>query len=444
MAVVPAGAIRARMRGRGRLQQRAGVWRTVDVLIWVGVPLGLLLISLAVLDIFLTVLHIQSESPISNWVNRRSWLVLVLVSRRLPERARNGVLGWGAPLMIGGIVVFWAILYVVGFALLYAPFIHDDTAFTRTDVDAQSVLGDALYFSGVSFLTIGYGEILPVHPITRLLAVLQGALGLITVSLSVTYLLSVYPLIARKMSLAETLNQESGGRSDAVVLARRYVRGSRFEALAQRLSGINDELVKIGQSHGLYPVLYFVRPHEVHRSFVRVLAIVQGLVATLRYGLDSNAYPDVVDDPRLLTLEEGLLSTLHMLASSSHLAPEGAQPEDGERACAHFRALTDALRQAGLAAASPDDEQAVARHARFRSATDHYIRAYARNSAYGLESVYASYSRWERDTALIGHVEIEIDDDMQPPASAASRGTSTEPAVADVSSHKSPHVHTAP
>ena len=246
----------------------------MDGLAWLGIACGLVLIALAMLDVFLTVLHIQVESPISNRLNRRCWQLLLRLTRRLPADANDAILGWGAPLMIGGIVVFWSVLYVVGFALLYAPFVHDPTAFSLSDVGQQSALGDALYFSALSFFTLGYGEIVPVHPIARLLAVLQGGFGLTTLSLSVTYLLSVYPLIARKISLSEALNLETGGRSDGVVLAERYVRGERYEALAQRLSGITDELLKLGQSHGLYPVPLLrsaargpplVRPRPGHR-----------------------------------------------------------------------------------------------------------------------------------------------------------------------------------
>lgn len=375
-------------------------------LAWITLPLGLVCIALAGLDVFLTVLHTQVESPISNHLNRRFWRLLVAICDRLPATSRDAILGWGAPLMIGGIIVFWSVLYVVGFALVYLPFIHDPGVFTLGDVGPRLPLVDALYFSAVSFLTTGYGDVLPIHPLARLLAVTQSALGLISLTLSVTYLLSVYPLIARKIGMAQSLNQETGGRADAVVLAERYVQSGRFEALAQRLSGINDELLRLGQSHGLYPVLYYVRPREVHLSFVRVLAILQGIVATLRYGLDPKAYPDVVSDPRLLSLEEGLLSTLHALAESSHLAPEGATDDDLAAGHRDYLALIEALRERGVAAASPDDEQVRAAHVRFRAATDHYIRAYATSSAYEIEAVYASYSRWERDTALIGHADL--------------------------------------
>jgi len=379
----------------------------VQGLVWLTVPLGLAMIVLAMLDVFLTVLHVQMESPISNHLHRTFWRLLLVVTRPLPVRTRDEILGWGAPLMIVGILVFWAILFVVGFALLYTPFIHDPRVFVFADIEPGHAFGDALYFSAISFFAIGYGDVLPFHPVARLLAVLQGASGLTTLSLSVTYLLSVYPLIARKVGLAEALNQETGGRADGVDVAQRYILSGRYEALAQRLSGINDELLQMGQSHGLYPVLYYVRHREVHHSFVRILAIIQGIVATLRYSLDRDEYPDVATDPRLSILEEGLLSTLHMLAASSHLAPQRAAPEDAANASRDHHALIEELRQRGLKTVAPDDRRMLATHAKFRTATDQYIRAYAKNSGYSIEAVHAVYSRWDRDTALVGHAEVD-------------------------------------
>ncbi len=377
--------------------------------LWLTIPLGLFLIGMSVLDVFLTVLHVQVESPISNYLNRALWRLLMMVGRLLPTGARGELLGWGAPLMIGGVLAFWSLLYVIGFALVYVPFIHDPAVFSLGDGQAHAVLVDALYFSALSFFTIGYGDIVPVHAVSRLFAVVEGALGLITLSLSVTYLLSLYPLIARKMGLAESLNQETAGRSDGVVLAERYVLGGCFEALAQRLSGINDSLMTLGQSHSLYPVLFYVRPRDVHLSFVRVLAILQGTIATLRYGLDPKVYPTVVNDPRLLVLEEGLLSTLHTLAASSHLVTEGANDDDAAAGRADHLALIEELRAHGLATVAPDDRRANEAHARFRAATDHYIRAYAANSGYDVQSARARYSRWDRDTALVAHEDVKAD-----------------------------------
>ncbi|MGE3913937.1 MAG: potassium channel family protein [Chloroflexota bacterium] len=382
---------------------------------WITVPLGLVLIILVMVDVFLTVLHVQVESPISNRLNRGVWRLLLAICHPLPVRLRDELLGWGAPLMIAGILMFWCILSVIGFGLLYAPYIHRPDVFTFSDIPQSNQFADALYFSAISFFTIGYGDITPLHPIARLLGVLQGAAGLVTLSLSVTYLLSVYPLISRKVGLAEALNQETGGRADGVILAKRYVRTGRYEALAQRLITINDDLLRLGQAHGLYPVLYYVRHREVHHSFVRILAIVQGIVATLRYGLDPDEYAEVVEDPRLAILEEGLLATLHMLAASSHLAPQGHAPEDPETARRDHHQLTVALRQHGLAIAPATNRRSWRGHARFRTATDHYIRAYADNAGYDVSAVTAVYSRWARDTALVGHAELDANADQDTP-----------------------------
>jgi hypothetical protein len=374
---------------------------------WLTVPFGLALIALSLLDVFLTVLHIQVESPISNKLNRWLWHLLLSLTKGLPDDLRDEILGWGAPMMIGGIIFFWVLLFVVGFALVYLPSIHNPAMFSLTDLPPSWPLADALYFSAVSFFTIGYGDIVPLHPAARFLGTAEGALGLLTISFSVTYLLSVYPLISRKTTLALALNQETGGRTDGVVLAERYVKSGRFDLLGERLRTLNDDLLYMGQAHGLFPVLYYVRPRAVHGSFVRVLVIVQGVIATLRYALDPDQHAEVVGDPRLLILEEGLLSTLHTLAESSHLAPEGRAEQDWPLAERSFGELLDELTARGLATVSAHDRAAAEAHAHFRTATDHYIRAYARRGGYDPEAARATYDRWARDSALVGQIEAK-------------------------------------
>jgi hypothetical protein len=44
-------------------------------------------------------------------------------------------------------------------------------------------VGDALYFAFVSGLTIGYGDLLPTLPLTKLLAVAIGATGILLTAL---------------------------------------------------------------------------------------------------------------------------------------------------------------------------------------------------------------------------------------------------------------------
>src|SRR5712691_3331285 len=92
---------------------------------WAPVVMGIVLICTALLDIFMTVLHTQIESPISNGLTRRLWRILTSVAERLPENTGGVLLAWGAPMMIVGIIVFWLTLLIVDFGLLYLPFVHD-------------------------------------------------------------------------------------------------------------------------------------------------------------------------------------------------------------------------------------------------------------------------------------------------------------------------------
>jgi hypothetical protein len=365
---------------------------------WATVPLGLGLIALGWLDM----LHVQVESPISNRLNRLGWRLLLAISRPLPRQRRDYARSWGLPLLILLDVGFWILLAVGGFGLLYVPLLHDPAYFLLAGAATPWPLADALNFSATSFFTLGFGDIVPRHPLTRLLAVLEGAAGLLSLSLAVTYLLSVYPLIARKTALASALNQETGGRADGVLAVQRYLVTGHFEALAERLRSVNDELVVLGEAHALYPVLFYVRPRLVHESFIRALAVTQGLVGTLRYVMDVHAHPEIGGDPRLVMLEEGLLSTLHGLERSSHLAAHLPSPvtEVGE-ADLHqlFTSLADELRQAGVRPWTAD-ASARAGFVRFRQATDPYIRAYAATVDYELGEVWAIYDRRARDASL--------------------------------------------
>jgi hypothetical protein len=296
--------------------------------------------------------------------------------------------------MIVGIIVFWATLLVLGFGLVYVPVIHDPTFFVIAEGHRASLLEDALFLSAVSFLTIGYGDIVAVNWLPRALNVVQGGLGLLTISMAVTYLLSVYPLIPRKLALAVALNQETAGRADGVAIVARYVMRGGFATFGERLRTLNDEMLYLAHAHSFFPVLYYVRPRNVHESFARILVIMQGMVATLRYGLDSKQYNDVTDDPRLLNLEDGFSYTLQLLAASSHLAP-GPAEDDVASIMAEYAAMLAELTAIGVA--GPANSDAAARYLRFRRATDRYVAAYAKNLACRPETIRSTYNlfTWE-------------------------------------------------
>jgi len=51
---------------------------------------------------------------------------------------------------------------------------------------------DLLYFSLVTLSTVGYGDIVPVHPEVRMLAALEGIFGVLYIAIMVAILISAY------------------------------------------------------------------------------------------------------------------------------------------------------------------------------------------------------------------------------------------------------------
>jgi voltage-gated potassium channel Kch len=406
---------------------------------WVIV--GVVIIVLVYVDIFLTVLHPSVESPLSNRFQQTIWRGLQVMARVLPtDTQRHALLGLGLPLMVAGLIVFWLLLLSVGFACLYTPWIGDPTVFS-----ADSALGgffDALYYSSVTLATLGYGDLLPLTPAFRTLAVFEALTGAVTISAAVAYILAVYPALAEQRTLARTLNAEVAGQSDALPMLRRYLMsdGNWHSDLFTTIRELAFALLNISESHETHSVLYYAHARHVQHSFVRMLITAQSLVSTLRYSLSVDHHPDTVNNPHVLLLEQSLHYSLNQLSKSVHVTLPGAVSDNGQQYAAAYAHVCDVVEQIGLkssrvqrtlavpvlveseAEEQSGDENAVQRvraaetfaydgdpsvldpaldlasatpeqaYAVFRQQTDPRIAAYALACGYGIEEARASTS----------------------------------------------------
>ncbi|MCC5911131.1 MAG: two pore domain potassium channel family protein [Clostridiaceae bacterium] len=73
-------------------------------------------------------------------------------------------------------------LNIIAFAYLYNTYgsiIYSNGAIENSSASSGLVFSDAIYFSGITYLTIGYGDITAVHQLGKFLTVLQGFSGVI-------------------------------------------------------------------------------------------------------------------------------------------------------------------------------------------------------------------------------------------------------------------------
>lgn len=324
------------------------------------VALGTGILALTFFDIWVTVLHPGVESPLSNRFHRAGWRALRLAARRLPRQ--GALLHAGLPLLVAGLITIWLILLIVGFAALYYPWLGDPAAFA-TPPEFQYSWLTACYVSGATLFTLGYGDITPVAMPLRLLAIVEAGSGMATISLSVAYVLAVYPALSRQQACATTLDAEVAGQVNALPLLRRYLPGDgRWDAeLAGRLRELALELLALTESHETHPILYYAHPPRVQQSALRLLLTVQHLIAALRYGLSPDRHGHLVNNPQLLLLEQAFGHSLNRLSASLHIASlddnDTAQRRD--EYAADFGALCESLERLGLVSARQEATRAV-------------------------------------------------------------------------------------
>jgi hypothetical protein len=313
---------------------------------------GAAILALTYFDIWATVLHPGIESPLSNRFHRLSWRLLGVGSRALPRSA--GLLHAALPLLVAGLISLWLLLLLGGFALLYYPWLGDPAAFD-TPPDVTGTRFDALYVSGTTLFTLGYGDITPLTKWLRTLALLEAGSGMATVALAVAYVLAVYPTLSRLNIRATALDAEVAGQVSGLPLLRRYLLadGHWNSGLEDRLRELALELLELTENHEAHPILYYSHPPRVQQSILRMLLIVQRLIGLLRYGLSPERHADLVRNPQVLLLEQSFSYSLRRLAVSLHTA---AAARDGEAAtredyAASFARLCADLEGLGLVSA---------------------------------------------------------------------------------------------
>src|SRR5439155_2369800 len=104
---------------------------------------------------------------------RSSWLLWRRLALWLPAgRRREACLSWFGPLSILSLIVSWVLGLIFAFGLLHW------SLGTPLQVQAGSVsFGTYIYLSGVTFVTLGYGDVVPTDSLGGVLTVVEAGTG---------------------------------------------------------------------------------------------------------------------------------------------------------------------------------------------------------------------------------------------------------------------------
>ncbi len=316
---------------------------------------GFVLLALIVFDIYATVLHSSARyGPVGESLNRLVWRMTRAAAFRLSRSNRHRLLNMVGPLLLPLLIVTYIVLLVLAFALIYYP--HVPSGFTFSVERQERGWVDALYFSGVTLTTVGYGDVAPRLAPLRFLALFEACSGLIVITLAITYILTVYSALERKRAVAVSLYHQAGEGADvAGFIAHHFVEG-RFYGLRDALRTVTRDLQALHESHIDHPVIHYFHPVEVYKGTPRVLFLLLETCSVIRAALDREQNLDLRNYPEVRTLEAGVRHVLNELINSLDLErrerprvpTKGEAEEDQRRWRRRYEQTLARLRESGI------------------------------------------------------------------------------------------------
>ncbi len=273
---------------------------------WVATLAGAAFILAAERDLFHTLLHPSGSGMLSSRVLRIIW--------KTSQRLGASAVGLAGPIGILSVIGVWTALLSVGWALIYLPHLPADFQYS-SGVPARGGFSEAVYVSLVAMTTVGFGGIVAETAPLRLALVLEAMLGFALLTAAISWVLSIYPALARRRSLAARIDILLGGEPHDRLVLRETP-----EPLALVLWGLVSDLATVRVDLVQYPAIYYFTPPDRSADLPRLLPHLRAAVTS----------PDV--PPPAREAADSVRMAIDRLASQLARSPQTVGGDTAEQA----------------------------------------------------------------------------------------------------------------
>jgi len=322
---------------------------------------GVAVMSVAILDLFLTVLYARAGAGfVSDHVARSIWTLFYWLSRPF-GRQRPIVLSLSGSFIVASLVATWAAMLTVGSALILHPYLGSSVRGSGDSTDTD--FWTALYAGGSSMSLVGSSDYSPQTTALRMVYLFNSLLGMSVMSLALTYVMQVYDALQERNTFGLTLDQMSAETGDAAVLVSGLGPNNEFSAGYSNLGEMADGISAIREAHDFYPVLFYFRYPEVRYSASRTTLLALDAVALLRAAIpdgENGWIKQTASVRQLWHSSRSLLKTLHetFLPGSAPGRPQTPSKEEQEGWTRRYERGVSILREAGIHTVADEKEGA--------------------------------------------------------------------------------------
>lgn len=303
------------------------------------------LIAFILVDAFESIVwprRVTRRFRLTRFFFRSTWALWAGFSRSFgTHKGRETYLSLFGPMSMLGLFAVWVVGLILGFGLLHWSI--------GTGLNAAGDGSDPLpylYLSGVTFLTLGYGDLAPTGPVGRGLAVAEAGMGFGFLAIVIGYLPVLFQAFSHREVTITLLDARAGSPPSAGQFLMRLARSGHIEALDRILQEWEVWAAEVLESQLSFPVLSYYRSQHDNQSWLAALATI--LDASALILAEVGAYPPYQAQ---LTFAMARHATVD-LALIFRCPPE-APPTDRLPPAQH-RAIREALRDSPLAMREDD------------------------------------------------------------------------------------------
>lgn len=351
---------------------------------WLAVVVGLGLVVTVLVDMVNTLVTTQTSRGrfwLTVLLYTNTWNLVRVVGRLVSkEQRRERLYATFAPVSVLLLLVTWVVQQVIGWSLVW---------WGLGGVEGLDGLSDALYYSGVVYFTLGFGEIVPGDVVPRLGALLEAFSGVLTTALVIGYLPALYSAYSEREQKLLTLDDGTEERITPTNLVLARCPGGDPRALDAWFEGWEAWVAQVMETHTSFPMLVLFRSQHPGQSWITALGLVTDAALHMELMEGERGRPSYW----LIRRSTRLLQMLTAHADLSEYRAQIATEDDGQ-----FRALYDHMAAHDFPLRPYDDALERSRELR---------NSYGAELEYLIDSLEAPRGFWGH---VVGHRLVETHD----------------------------------
>lgn len=207
----------------------------------------------------------QARWWLTSQLYRRRWALVRWIARRISdERIADRMLGTFAPLSVLLLLTAWVVQQIVGFGLIW---------WGLGGISGASSLADAVYYSGVVYFTLGFGEVVPADLVPRFGASVEAFAGVLTTAMVIGYLLAMYAAYSERERKLMTLDAGVPGRITPTALVISRSPTADPDELVVFFAGWEDWVAGVIETQTSFPMLMLFRSQHRGQNWVTALGL---------------------------------------------------------------------------------------------------------------------------------------------------------------------------